>query len=275
MNDSMTDKLAQPPQESPKPSAPDSTRQSVRDHYAERARTAATSQPDSCCGPTANSCCGDAVVSEVEVAADRDGRTPPSWGCGNPTALVALQPGQVVLDLGSGAGFDAFLAAQRVASPDGPKGRVIGVDMTDEMLDLARRHAGQLGLADVVEFRKGYIEALPVKDESVDVVLSNCVINLSPDKDAVFREAHRVLRPGGWLAISDIVTEGPLPASIREDIELWGACISGALQESEYLSKVRAAGFAAVKVTDREVWTPLPSVSVISLTFRAFKPVER
>lgn len=252
------------------PTEEDPTRRNVRDYYAARAR-AVSPEADPCCEPRAADCCTTDVVSQAGLL-NEDGQTPPSWGCGNPTALVALQPGQVVLDLGSGAGFDTFLAAQRVAPPDGPKGRVIGVDMTDEMLELARSHAQRLGLAGVTEFRRGYIEALPVEDESVDVVLSNCVINLSPDKGAVFREAYRVLKPGGWLAVSDIVTHGPLPASVREDVELWGACIGGALDESEYLSKVRAAGFESIEVTSRQPWTVSHGVEVISLTFRAFKP---
>jgi arsenite methyltransferase len=240
----------------------DATRAGVRNHYAAQAHAAVTRE---------SSCCGPATATAVELTAAVDGEAPPSWGCGNPTALVALEPGQVVLDLGSGAGFDAFLAAQRVAPPAGPHGRVIGVDMTDEMLELARSHAQRIGLAGVTEFRKGYIEDLPVEDDSVDAILSNCVINLSPDKDAVFREAYRVLKPGGWLAISDIVTQGDLPASVRADEELWGACIAGALDEGEYLAKVQAAGFENVEVTNRETWTPLEDVTVISLTFRAFK----
>ncbi|MBS1252642.1 MAG: Arsenite methyltransferase [Anaerolineales bacterium] len=256
------------------PAGADSTRTSVQNHYATQAR-AASATGSSCCGPSAGSCCDTETIAEEDLTAVVEGDTPPSWGCGNPTALVALKPGQVVLDLGSGAGFDAFLAAQRVAPSGGPKGRVIGVDMTGEMLELARSHAQRLGLADVTEFRRGYIEGLPVEDESVDVILSNCVINLAPDKDAVFREAYRVLKPGGWLAISDIVTSGPLPASVREDTELWGMCISGALEESEYLAKVRAAGFKSIEVNKREPSTPLPDVRIISLTFRAFKSSSR
>lgn len=247
----------------------DATRAGVRDHYAAQAG-AASAQSTSCCDP-AGCCCGTETVPESILTANLNGEIP-SWGCGNPTALVALEPGQVVVDLGSGAGFDVFLAAQRVAPPAGSQGRVIGVDMTDEMLKLARDHAQRLGFADVTEFRRGYIEDLPVEDDSVDAILSNCVINLSPDKDAVFHEAYRVLKPGGWIAISDIVTDGELPASIREDTELWGACIAGALEEDEYLAKVRAAGFEAIEVTDRETWTPLAGVKVISLTFRAFRP---
>lgn len=255
-------------------SAANATRTSVQQHYATQARavSAADTAGSPCCEPDDGGCCGTESVSVTELTAIVEGDAPPSWGCGNPTALVDLEPGQVVLDLGSGAGFDAFLAAQRVAPPDGPQGRVIGVDMTDEMLELSRSHAERLELAGVTEFRKGLIEDLPVEDGAIDVILSNCVINLSPDKDVVFREAYRALKPSGWLAISDIVTAGPLPAAVREDTELWGMCISGALEESEYLAKVRAAGFEAIEVTEREPWTPIPDLTVISLTFRAFKP---
>lgn len=263
-----------------------STRSRVREHYAARARAAGGTQAEaaccdplevlasSCCGSQAraSSCCGSEESPSEEILVEPDDEAPPSWGCGNPTALVALQPGQTVLDLGSGAGFDAFLAARRVAPPEGPVGQVIGVDMTDEMLALARNHAQRLGLADVTEFRQGYIEALPVEDESIDVILSNCVINLSTDKDTVFREAYRVLKPGGWLSVSDIVTEGTLPAVARKSIELWAGCIGGAIDEQAYLAKVRAAGFHRVEVADRHVWAAFPGVKIISVTFRAFKP---
>ncbi len=164
-------------------------------------------------------------------------------GCGNPTALAALEPGQVVLDLGSGAGFDAFLAAERV----GPAGRVIGVDMTDDMLARARANARKTG-RDNVEFRKGFIEELPVEAESVDVILSNCVINLSPDKPRVFAEAYRVLRPGGRLMISDLVLAAPLPEVLRESVAAYVGCIAGTLLRDEYLETVRKAGFEELRV---------------------------
>lgn len=257
------------------------TRASVREFYAAQARAATATVPGSCCQPTASACCSDMassgsccgspaeVVDEVAPMA-----TPPSWGCGNPTALVALRPGQVVLDLGSGAGYDVFQAAHLVAPPGGRQGRVIGVDMTDDMLDLARKHAERLGLTAVTEFRKGYIEDLPVADSSVDVVLSNCVINLSPDKAAVFREAYRVLKPGGWLAVSDIVTEGAMPEHLRQDTEAWASCIGGALQEEVYLDLVRQAGFEAITIDSRRVVAMLPEVRILSLSFRAFKPLN-
>jgi SAM-dependent methyltransferase len=167
-------------------------------------------------------------------------------GCGNPTAIDALRPGEVVLDLGSGAGMDAFLAARQV----GPTGRVIGVDMTDAMLAKARENALKVGVANV-EFRKGRIEELPVEDESVDVILSNCVINLSPEKDRVYREAFRVLRPGGRLMVSDIVLERPLPPAVIESIDAYLGCVGGASLRTEYLEIIAKAGFSEVRV-DRE-----------------------
>ncbi|MDD1773517.1 MAG: arsenite methyltransferase [Methanomassiliicoccales archaeon] len=170
--------------------------------------------------------------------------------CGNPVAIAELEPGQVVLDLGSGAGVDVFLAARNV----GPKGKVIGVDMTDAMLEKANKLAKRMGF-DNVEFRKGEIENLPVVGDSVDVIISNCVINLVTDKERVFREAYRVLRPGGKLAISDRVLVKDLPDEAREDLDLWSVCVSGAVMEGEYLSKIRKAGFVKVKVTDRRTYS--------------------
>jgi SAM-dependent methyltransferase len=164
-------------------------------------------------------------------------------GCGNPVALASLQPGETVLDLGSGAGFDAFLAARRV----GPTGRVIGVDMTPEMIQRATALAATHGYANV-EFRLGDIENLPVADASVNAIISNCVVNLSTDKARVFREAHRVLKPGGRLMVSDLVLERPLPEAISQDLDAYGACIAGALLRADYLAAIEAAGFEAVSV---------------------------
>jgi len=212
----------------------------------------------SCCSPTApaeNSCCGEESLAQDDVVISRIADlyrnadisdlpaavTDVAFGCGNPTAIAALEPGQVVLDLGSGGGIDCFLAAKMV----GPTGRVIGVDMTPEMIRLARKNAEKVG-APNVEFRLGEIENLPVADESVDVIISNCVINLSPDKPRVFREAFRVLKPGGRLQVSDIVWTRPVPEEIRSDMEKWAGCIAGALLESEYLDHIRAAGFVDV-----------------------------
>lgn len=166
-------------------------------------------------------------------------------GCGNPTAIASLQEGETVLDLGSGAGLDCFLSARQV----GPSGHVIGLDMTDSMLELARQNQGKVGLTNV-EFRKGEIEHMPVADASVDVIISNCVINLSADKDAVFREAYRVLKPGGRLAVSDVVTRGEVPAEFQKALDLWAGCLSGALDEKDYARRLTAAGFANVQVTD-------------------------
>jgi SAM-dependent methyltransferase len=170
-----------------------------------------------------------------------------SAGCGNPIAIAELQPGEVVLDLGSGGGIDCFLAARQV----GPEGRVIGLDMTPDMIKLARRNARKLGTQNV-DFRFGEMEDMPLPDESVDVIISNCVINLSPDKDAVFGEAFRVLRPGGRLNVSDIVVNGELPQAIRTRLDAWAGCIAGALEESDYLGRIRAAGFERVEVLSRD-----------------------
>jgi len=166
-------------------------------------------------------------------------------GCGNPTALASLRPGETVVDLGSGAGFDALLSAEKL----GPEGRFIGVDMTPEMLERARINAVNAGYARTVEFREGLIESLPVASESADVVISNCVINLSPDKAQVFREAYRVLKPGGRLAVSDIVLSEALPENIARMAATWIACVGGALTEDEYLGHMRAAGFQNIQYT--------------------------
>jgi SAM-dependent methyltransferase len=196
-------------------------------------------------------CCGGANQGEVsrnlgyaaqDLAAVPEGANL-GLGCGNPVALASLQPGETVLDLGSGAGFDAFLAARRV----GPAGRVIGVDMTPEMLQRAATLAATHGYANV-EFRLGDIEALPVADASVDAIISNCVVNLATDKAKVFREAHRVLKPGGRLMVSDLVLERPLPAALSQDLDAYGACIAGALLRADYLAAIEAAGFKGVSV---------------------------
>ena len=204
-----------------------------------------------------SSCCDDAS-SEVIYPADVLEGLPEgvaSFGCGNPVALARLRSGQVVLDLGSGAGLDCFLASQAV----GPTGRVIGVDFTPAMLEQARQNQAKLGI-DNVSFRQGDIEALPLEDESVDVVISNCVINLAPDKDAVFREVFRVLRRGGRLMVSDILLERSATAEEMEDLALYAGCISGSLPVEEYLGKIRTAGFEEVghdveaPVKDGEFW---------------------
>ncbi len=220
-------------------------KRSVREHYAAIAR-----EETSCCGP-ARGCCGTSAptalsmavgYSESDLGAVPDGANL-GLGCGNPVALAALGEGDVVVDLGSGAGFDCFLAARRV----GPTGRVIGVDMTPDMLERARRNAASSGDANV-EFRLGEIEHLPVADATADVVISNCVINLSTDKPQVFREALRVLRPGGVLMVSDLVLTAELPARVRHSVEAYAGCISGALRREDYLQAIRDAGFAEVEV---------------------------
>jgi len=220
--------------------------EAVREKYGEIARSVGK---DGCCGPT--SCgCGDPISSNLysdsETATVPSGAVAASLGCGNPTALIDLQPGQTVLDLGSGGGIDVLLSATRV----GPTGKVYGLDMTDEMLTLARENQRKAGAANV-EFLKGAIEAIPLPDQSVDVIISNCVINLSVDKDAVLREAFRVLKPGGRFAVSDVIVRGDVPSEVRRNMELWVGCVAGALHEDEYASKLKAAGFEAV---DLETW---------------------
>lgn len=218
----------------------------VRKGYARIAR-----QGSSCCSP---SCCSGAPASE-EVSrqvgySEEELRSVPEGadlglGCGNPTALASLETGETVLDLGSGAGFDCFLAARRV----GEEGRVIGIDMTEEMIEKARQNARRGGYTNV-EFRPGDIENLPVETESVDVVISNCVINLAPDKGAVFREAFRVLRPGGRMWISDLVLLEELPETIRKSSAALVGCVAGALMQDEYLSLIRKSGFQNVEVIE-------------------------
>ena len=192
-------------------------------------------------------------------------------GCGNPTATADLKAGEVVLDLGSGAGVDVFLAANKV----GPTGRVIGVDMTEEMVDKAKNIARDHGYHNV-EFRLGEIEKLPVEDESVDAIISNCVINLSPDKSKVFQEAYRALKPGGRLTVSDIVSEGALPDEIKTDSNAWACCIGGALEQQEYLEKMRKAGFENVEiVSSREFYIENKAnqtkEKLLSITVKAYR----
>jgi len=222
--------------------------QAVRDKYGAIASSVQNaSKATGCCGPTACGC-GDPITSNLYSDAEKgalpDNAVAASLGCGNPTALIELTPGQTVLDLGSGGGIDVLLSAKRV----GPTGKAYGVDMTDEMLALARENQRKAGATNV-EFLKGTIEAIPLPDNSIDVVISNCVINLSSDKDAVLREAFRVLKPGGRFAVSDVVVRGgDVPSEVRRSMELWVGCIAGALEEAEYASKLRAAGFADVEV---------------------------
>ncbi len=222
-------------------------KEAVREKYAEAALRAG-----SCCG-TSESRCTDPITAnlyaEHETSALPDAAVSASLGCGNPTALAELKPGETVLDLGSGGGIDVLLSARRV----GPSGKAYGLDMTDEMLALARENQRKAG-AENVEFLKGEIEAIPLPDNSVDVIISNCVINLSGDKERVLREAFRVLKPGGRFAVSDVVTRGPIPAEIRRDILLWVGCIAGALDENEYRAKLAAAGFEDIGIEPTRVY---------------------
>jgi arsenite methyltransferase len=218
----------------------------VREHYAERIKNSA-----SCCGPSACSCSDNTLYPSALLDTLPSGESVVSYGCGDPITLASLQPGQTVLDLGSGAGLDCFFAAKQV----GETGHVIGVDMTPEMLERARSSAKRMGITNV-EFRQGFIEDLPVESNSVDVVISNCVINLSPDKSKVFAEAFRVLKPGGKLAVSDIVTDGELPEQVRQSIAAWAGCVAGAVEAKDYIGMMEAVGFTNVSVTpvffDRE-----------------------
>jgi len=226
-------------------------KQVVKDKYAQAALRV-TAAGSSCCG-SSPSCEADPITSnlysEGEAASLPAEARAASLGCGNPTALAELAAGEVVLDLGSGGGIDVLLSARRV----GPTGRAYGLDMTDEMLALARENQRKAGL-DNVEFLKGEIEQIPLPDASVDVVISNCVINLSADKDRVLAEAFRVLRPGGRLAVSDVVVRGEVPAKIRHSVELWIGCVAGALQDTEYRAKLAKAGFEAVDVEPTRIY---------------------
>ncbi len=217
---------------------PDTIHETVREHYAERIKNSA-----SCCGPD-SSCSTDSNLYPADLLATiPEGESAISYGCGDPITLAALQPGQTVLDLGSGAGLDCFLAAKKV----GETGKVIGVDMTPEMIKRARSSAKRLNLINV-EFRQGYLEDLPVDGNTVDVIISNCVINLSPDKSKVFAEAFRVLKPGGKLAVSDIVTDGPLPDAIKKSLNAWAGCVAGAVEAKDYIGMMETVGFTNVSV---------------------------
>ncbi|MDQ8145413.1 MAG: arsenite methyltransferase [Gemmatimonadota bacterium] len=232
----------------------------VREKYGEAARRvlavadAPATDAAGCCGPV-NACCGgaafngtvDPITSNLYVNGETDelpsAAVLASLGCGNPTALAQLHPGDVVLDLGSGGGIDVILSARRV----GPTGKAYGLDMTDDMLALARKNAVEAGITNV-EFIKGHIEAIPLPDASVDVIISNCVINLSADKSRVLAEAFRVLKPGGRFAVSDVVVRGEVPAAVRRSMELWIGCVAGALEESEFRRLLSGVGFTDVEI---------------------------
>jgi SAM-dependent methyltransferase len=227
-------------------------RDAVRDKYGEIAKSKST-----CCVPAASCCAQSGQAETMSMAmgySEEDLKSVPDdadigLGCGNPTALASLKEGEVALDLGSGGGLDCFLAAEKV----GQSGQVIGVDMTPEMVSLARKNAAK-GNHTNVEFRLAEIENLPVADNTVDVIISNCVINLSPDKRRVFQEAYRVLKPGGRLMISDIVLLKPLPDFVRESIDVYVGCVAGALLKDDYISAITSAGFANVKVVDEKAF---------------------
>ena len=225
----------------------------VREKYAEAARRAKSGQHSCGCGTSGASAECDPITSNLYGADQLTGlpeeAVTASLGCGNPTALASLQPGEKVLDLGSGGGIDVLLSARRV----GPQGKAYGLDMTDEMLALARENQRKSGIENA-EFLKGEMESMPLPDGAVDVIVSNCVVNLSADKDRVFQEAFRVLRPGGRLAISDVVFRGEVPAEVRRNVELWVGCVAGALQESEYRAKLDAAGFASIEIEPTRVY---------------------
>jgi SAM-dependent methyltransferase len=267
----------------------------VKEKYGQAALRVVSGQGNACCGSSPSSCCSgdDPITSDLYDQLQKDELPETavlaSLGCGNPTALAELRQGEVVLDLGSGGGIDVLLSAKRVSTG----GKAYGLDMTDEMLALARENQRKAGVQNV-EFLKGEIEDIPLPDNSVDVIISNCVINLSADKDRVLREAFRVLKPGGRFAVSDVVTRGEIPEEIRKSVLLWVGCVAGALEESEYRAKLAAAGFGGVgieptriyhsedalsfladKGLDFEKIAPLVDGKFMSAFVRAQKPVQQ
>jgi ubiquinone/menaquinone biosynthesis C-methylase UbiE len=226
----------------------------VKDKYGQAALRAKTDVGSVCCGTAPAHGCRDPITSDL-YDAGQEGEVPElalkaSLGCGNPTALAALKSGETVLDLGSGGGIDVLLSARRVA----PHGRAFGLDMTDEMLAVAEENKRKSGLENVT-FLKGEIERIPLPDNSVDVIISNCVINLSGDKDRALGEAFRVLKPGGRFAVSDVVVRGDVPDAIRKSMELWVGCVAGALSDAEYVAKLARAGFVDISVEDTRLYT--------------------
>jgi SAM-dependent methyltransferase len=238
-------------------------RQAVREKYGQAARQVQSGGAAACVVPEAGGCGCNPITSNL-YDASQAGQIPQeallaSLGCGNPTALAQLNPGEVVLDLGSGGGIDVLLSARRV----GPTGKAYGLDMTDEMLALANQNKRKAG-AENVEFLKGEIEHIPLPDGSVDVIISNCVINLSADKDRVFREAFRVLKPGGRFAVSDVVTRGAINPEIRRSVLLWAGCVAGALDEGEYRDKLAAAGFAQIEIEPTRIYRAADARELLS-----------
>jgi len=236
----------------------------VKEKYGQAALRVVSGDGNACCGSSPSSCCsgGDPITSDLYDQLQKDelpeAALLASLGCGNPTALAQLGPGEVVLDLGSGGGIDVLLSAKRV----GPTGKAYGLDMTDEMLALARENQRKAGVPNA-EFLRGEIENIPLPDGSVDVIISNCVINLSADKDRVLHEAFRVLKPGGRFAVSDVVTRGEVPEEIRKNILLWAGCVAGALEEDEYRAKLTAAGFESVGIEPTRIYRPEDALSFL------------
>jgi len=239
-------------------------KQAVKERYAAAATRVKTQGSTGCCGPSCCSADSDPITRELydpsETASLPADAVAASLGCGNPTALATLNPGEVVLDLGSGGGIDVLLSARRV----GPAGKAYGLDMTDEMLALARENQRKAGVTNV-EFLKGEIENIPLPGNSVDVIISNCVINLSGDKDRVLREAFRVLKPGGRFAVSDVVRrhDATIPADVQRNLELWAGCVAGALSDEEYRSKLQDAGFTRIDLETTRVYSAEDSRSFI------------
>jgi len=255
----------------------------IKDHVKKRYSKIATADCSSCSSSScSSSCCSSSscgtppqyVAWKVGYSPDDIESVPEDsvsgLGCGNPVALASLKEGETVLDLGSGGGMDAFLAAKKVGST----GKVIGVDMTEEMVERAKATASKHGYKNV-EFHLGEIEALPVEDETVDVIISNCVINLAPDKLKVFQEAYRVLKPNGKLLVSDLVTQGELPEAVRNSFDAWAGCIAGALEKSDYLDKIAGAGFTNVKIVSQKPYTievsPELRGKIVSIQVEAYK----
>ncbi len=237
----------------------------VQEKYGQAALRVVAGEGNACCGSSPSSCCSgnDPITSDLYDQLQKDelpeAAVLASLGCGNPTALAELKPGEVVLDLGSGGGIDVLLSAKRVS----PGGKAYGLDMTDEMLSLARDNQQKAGVHNV-EFLKGEIENIPLPDNSVDVIISNCVINLSADKDRVMREAFRVLKPGGRFAVSDVVTRGEIPEEIRKNMLLWVGCVAGALDENEYRAKLAAAGFANIGIEPTRIFRAEDAISFLA-----------
>lgn len=239
-----------------------SIKERVRKQYAREAEKVLRNSGKASCCETASSC-GDLITGNLYGEDEKEGlpkdAVAASLGCGNPTALAELKPGEIVLDLGSGGGIDVLLSARRV----GPTGKAYGLDMTDEMLALARENQRKADLKNV-EFLKGEIENIPLPDNSVDVIISNCVINLSADKGRVMQEAFRVLKPGGRFAVSDVVVRGEMPPEIQRRVELWAGCIAGALVESDYRLKLRLAGFESIEIEPTRIYTAADAQTILT-----------